>query len=485
MEGCRDLVTECANAYQVANGVTPWLAACMKGHLGIGRVQQNIDAVNRNGVSGLMLASCEGMVDVVRFLLSKSAQVDLTDANGANAKLETKKGQSPWLAACIKGHLEIVEFFAGVEGWNVDVMNSDGVTGLMLASCEGMVDVVTFLLSKGAQVNRTNPNGLSSLYFAAINGHNEVCTLLMDEGANANLESSDRSFLFLKACGEGHLDTVQFLVGKGQDIEVLNSDGLSGLMLASCEVKTNVVSFLLSKGAQVNRTDPTGVSALHIAAKNGHLEVCTLLVDKGANAYLKSRNDLSPWENACRGGHMGIVELFFGTGQKIEILDAGLLFASIKGKANVVSYLLSKGARVECTDARGLGVTPLYVAAQNGHNEVCTLLMDNGANTNHGSAQGGSPWFEACLEGHLHIVELFVSRDQDIEVVNLEEFTALMYASCGGKADVVNFLLGKGARTECHNLKGKTARDLAVEKEHAHIVELLDRHASAGMNLER
>ena len=51
------------------------------------------------------------------------------------------------------------------------------------------------------------------------------------------------------------------------------------------------------------------------------------------------------------------------------------MFAAANGDARKVEELLSQGARV---DAKNQGFTPLLVAAQRGHTEVCKLLLDQG-----------------------------------------------------------------------------------------------------------
>uniref|UniRef100_A0A914HUN8 Uncharacterized protein n=1 Tax=Globodera rostochiensis TaxID=31243 RepID=A0A914HUN8_GLORO len=61
--------------------------------------QQNIDVTGRNDAIELIIASSEGMANVVRFLLSKGARADRTDANGNTALDE----------AVENGHGEIME----------------------------------------------------------------------------------------------------------------------------------------------------------------------------------------------------------------------------------------------------------------------------------------------------------------------------------------------------------------------------------------
>uniref|UniRef100_A0A914HD31 B30.2/SPRY domain-containing protein n=1 Tax=Globodera rostochiensis TaxID=31243 RepID=A0A914HD31_GLORO len=278
----------------------------------------------------------------------------------------TNNNETPWLVACATGNLDIAERLVK-NGQNIEVANSDGLTGLIAASINGNSNVVHFLLSKGARVDRTTDGGLSSLFFAAWRGHLD--------------KAEDGVSPWLEACGGGHLEIVELFVGKVQNIDAANSDGLTGLMGASRSGKANVVHFLLSKGARVDRTMKEGYSALLLAAAAGHLDVCKELVAKGADGNQDAAFS-TPWSTACMGGHLEIVKLFVDKGQDIEVTHrlgfTGLMIASLAGNTNVVRFLLSKGARVDRTIE---GKTARDAAVEMGHREIVELL------TRHASAR--------------------------------------------------------------------------------------------------
>uniref|UniRef100_A0A183BPY1 ANK_REP_REGION domain-containing protein n=1 Tax=Globodera pallida TaxID=36090 RepID=A0A183BPY1_GLOPA len=297
-------------------------------------------------------------------------------ANGANVNQESKNGGSPWLEACAKGHLHIVEFFVE-NGQNIEFTHSNGYTALIVASAFGKANVVHFLLSKGALIDRTDAKGLSPLFHAAGKGHLEVCREFVAMGANINQESADSS-PWLKACISEHLDIVELFADNGQDIETTHSNGYTGLIAASLKGNTDVLHFLLLNGASVDRT-LDGFSPLFLAVNEGHLEVCKVLVAYGADANKESDDGLpSPWLIACKKGHLHIVKFFLENGQQqnIDATDrndaTGLIIASSEGKTNVVRFLLSNGARADRTDANGN--TALDEAVENGHGEIMELL---------------------------------------------------------------------------------------------------------------
>ena len=68
-------------------------------------------------------------------------------------------------------------------GLDVDSVNREGDTLLMLASKEGNINVINVLLKLKAKVNAKNGLGETALMLAAVRGHLEVVKLLLGEGA--------------------------------------------------------------------------------------------------------------------------------------------------------------------------------------------------------------------------------------------------------------------------------------------------------------
>uniref|UniRef100_A0A183CEI8 ANK_REP_REGION domain-containing protein n=1 Tax=Globodera pallida TaxID=36090 RepID=A0A183CEI8_GLOPA len=370
-------------------------------------------------------------------------------AKGAAVNEESNNGFSPWLEACEKGHLGIIEFFVEI-GQNIEEADSNGYTALIITSTFGRTNVGHFLLSKGACVSWTNAFGLPALFFAAKEGHLEMCKELVAKGADAN-QKSDNSSPWLEACKKGHLNIVEFFANNGQYIEATDSDGDTGLIAASFNGNADVVrefvgKVLVARGADVNQesgddSSPwliacekghldiveffvaegqdikfthSDVLGLFFAAKNGHLEVCKVLVARGADVNRESENS-SPWLIACEKSHLDIVKLFVANGQDIEVTNmygaTGLIVACIEGNANLVRAFKQK---MPFRD-----------------------LVANGADVNRESENGFSPWLEACAKGHLDIVKLFVANGQDIEVTNMYGATGLIVACIEGNANLV------------------------------------------------
>lgn len=53
------------------------------------------------------------------------------------------------------------------------------------------MEIVSFLLEKGATVDPTNRNGSTPLFLAALRGHLNVAQMLVNNSANVNAQNND------------------------------------------------------------------------------------------------------------------------------------------------------------------------------------------------------------------------------------------------------------------------------------------------------
>ena len=97
------------------------------------------------------------------------------------------------LFASYQGDLEEIYYLFYKSIPNVNVKGKNNVTPLILASQQGKLDVVAFLLKKGARVNDVMTDGKTALLMASKNGHTEIVRILMAKGADQSLKSKGKS----------------------------------------------------------------------------------------------------------------------------------------------------------------------------------------------------------------------------------------------------------------------------------------------------
>ncbi|XP_063436871.1 putative ankyrin repeat protein RF_0381 [Mytilus trossulus] len=97
-------------------------------------------------------------------------------------------GETPLILAAEEGHLEVVTYLV-THGSQLDATSSWGRTPLMLAAEEGQLEVVTYLGSNGSQLETTDNYGQTALHYAAENGQIDVIKCLIDQGCSPWVKS--------------------------------------------------------------------------------------------------------------------------------------------------------------------------------------------------------------------------------------------------------------------------------------------------------
>ncbi len=92
-----------------------------------------------------MKAANEGNADIVSELIK----------HGANVHARTSRQETVLMGACNKGDVECVRQLLAVDGIDVNAVDEDGKTALMLAAAWAKdADVVSLLIEHGANVKR-------------------------------------------------------------------------------------------------------------------------------------------------------------------------------------------------------------------------------------------------------------------------------------------------------------------------------------------
>ena len=248
----------------------------------------------------------------------------------------------------------------------------------------------------------------AALPAAAYNGSLQCTTLLIEAGANKDQGTDTGATPLFIAAARGHLDVVQFLVESGANKDKARThDGATPLFMAALIGHLEVVRLLVESGANKDqgKTDD-GATPLFIAAENGHLEVVRLLVESGANKDQgRTDNGATPLFIAAARGHLEVVRLLVESGANKDQgrTDNGatpLFIAAENGHLEVVRLLVESGANKD-QGRTDNGATPLQAAGQNDHLEIVGFLAESVANKR--PRHWMTPLFIAAHEGHLEV----------------------------------------------------------------------------------
>ena len=129
---------------------------------------------------------------------------------------------------------------------------------------------------------------------------------------------------------------------------------------------------------------------------------------------------------------------------------------------------LTTGLLLNVNSQNAHGCTPLYLGAQNGHEDIVRLLLGrDDVDVNLPDAFGSTPVFIAAYRGHDKIVKLLIEReDVNINSRDGDGWTPLMAAAFSGCTAIVQLLLTReDVQVNASDAGGQTALFIAAENE--------------------
>ncbi|KAK7976340.1 lipase [Apiospora arundinis] len=259
---------------------------------------------------------------------------------------------------------------------------------LVAAARSGSVTVMNLLLDRGID-EKCGKYDESALWAAIDRGDREMVKLLLDKGPDG-----ERGHALEQAANLGSQEIVRLLLERGVDVK--HGSGGSALVRAADRGSQEIVRLLLERGVDVKHG--SGGEALVRAAGRGSQEIVRLLLDEGSdvdfddggshNAALAEAVCMKEYEmvkllldegaNINHGGRDGTalkIAANEGSWEMVSLLLDGALFeASRNGHSDIVTLLLSNGASLE--DGA------LHIAAMYGHIDIMAALLDKGADIN-------------------------------------------------------------------------------------------------------
>ncbi len=317
-------------------------------------------------------------------------------------------------------------------------------------------------------MNCAAKSGGTALMFASGGGHSETCQILVERGADVNKvvhATSDYIELVTKSISEGK-----------EDVEP-HKDGVTALMLAAQGGHKLVVELLVTGAADIRLFDDDGMTALLYAVKGGYEDMALFLATHGADpndSYIDEsdmRHNLLM--DAVTTSNTEFALLLINKGADISFADSEgvtvLTQASYLGNKAVVNSLLSMGADVTLRNDQG--VNALIAAASEGHTDILSLLLAAPkADVNSQDKDRTNALMAAAVRGHAEVTRVLLEHGVDVNAVNVDGHTALMFAF-NGKAQVQTLLQKYRSYLDSADHSSKLIHDAL--QTHIRVIQLL------------
>jgi ankyrin repeat protein len=151
--------------------------------------------------------------------------------------------------------------------------------------------------------------------------------------------------------------------------------------------------------------------------------------------------------------------------------ESPLADAVHKSDIDKTRLLLKAGADANATNR--YGVTPLWLACQNGNGAIVEMLLAAGADP-HGRQRGGDTvLMTAARTGNVGPVKALLTRGAEVNARENRGQTAVMWAAAEGHAEVVELLIASGADFRTPLDGGFTPLFFAVREGRAEVVKIL------------
>ena len=124
-----------------------------------------------------------------------------------------------------------------------------------------------------------------------------------------------------------------------------------------------------------------------------------------------------------------------------------LHWAATRDEVDVAEMLLYAGANVRAATRLG-GLTPLWLAAQNGSAKMIDLLLTRGADANVTTSLGVTPLMLAAASGSVEALKTLATHGGNVNAAeNTYGQTPLMFAAAAGQPAAIETLIALGAKT--------------------------------------
>lgn len=330
--------------------------------------------------------------DVITFLIKAGADINSQNSNGTSALMSAISHYMTWNTGIVQLLLD--------HGADPNLKNYEGKTALhMAAPDEDKIDIMKALIKARANLDIVDREGYTPLLLAIAHRKDEVVKVLLS--GNPNLET-----LFKKEFPEtvldvvasrGNLELVQILINAGAKIQADNRSALFNIASEADPTNKNtteVAKNLINAGATI---DYIGKKYGHtytplmisVARPNSNISFSKLLIDSGADLNLQDNQG-----------------------------NTALIMASTSNNDEAVAQLLKEGAELNIQNEKG-NTGLMFI----GSVELLQLYVSYKPNLDLQNTDGNTVLMKRS--GILSFTKILVEAGASLNIRNNEGYTAL------------------------------------------------------------
>ncbi len=207
------------------------------------------------------------------------------------------EGGTPLHVAASEGHILTMHILVRA-GAELDTMDEEQNTALMLACIKGRSQAAKYLLQAGADVTQIGDDGMTCLHLATQSGFLECAHVILSQSHLPrnflNLQDDGGWTPLVWACENKHEPVIRYLLERGANPLITDVEGNITLHWAALSGSRTTCEMLLNAGCEVNATNTIGETPIHIALRQDHYECTLLFLMRGARLDIKNNKQQTP-----------------------------------------------------------------------------------------------------------------------------------------------------------------------------------------------
>ena len=496
-----------------------------------------LNAVNKDGATPLLLACSAAQAEAVRVLLNAKADPNIAYADGdaclhaavaANCSKEiieeiinyggevnalNKRGRTALLLGCFYRQMDSVKVLleagadpaivdeegfsclhAAIDGYCskdilqalidhgalVDAKRKDGTNALLRACTTGQSESVFFLLDAGCHTDAAKPDGNNCLH-EAVKGKCSKDTLqyIIEHDMNVNAVNSKGETALLQACESNQGESIKLLLEKGADPNISDTNRYTSLHAAIRGCCTNeTLKKIIAHKAYLNAQDMSGATALLLACSYRQQGSINVLLEAGSDPHIADNNGVVCLHLAVLGGcSKMIIRKLIGQGTQVNAKNkdncTALMLAYSKGNVDAIKILLKAGADPNIADANGDTLSH-YAVRGNASKEVLQNIIDHGADVNVTNNENQTALLLACEDGNENAITVLLKAGADPNIADADGDICLHDAvRRDNSKEVIQAIIDHGADVNATNRDNCTALMFACHKGNEEIINIL------------
>ncbi|RNC80237.1 MAG: ankyrin repeat domain-containing protein [Winogradskyella sp.] len=436
----------------------------------------DITSLNSNAFDAVSWALIEKTDNAtIKYLLDKKD-------NGVN-KL-THDGRTYIFWAAYKDNIEMMQYLVD-KGAKTDIVDSHGYSVLNFAATTGQLNakLYDFIFKHGADITKEKShNGANALLLVAPFLNNfELVDYFISKGADLNTTDNNGNGIFNYAAKGGNLDFLQQLINKGITYKKSNNVGGNAIIMASQGTRgkqntIEVYKFLENKGLKINVVGAEGRNPLHnIAYRSKDLTLIQYLIDKGIDVNKQDAEGYTPFINASNSNSIEVVKTLYNYVDDINKKDndgrSALTKALNRNKTDVVKFLIEKGGDINVKDKEGNSlmyylINAFRANAPEAFEAKFEVLKSAGLDLTETQGNGKTLYHLAVEKSNLELLKRIGKLEIDINKKNGDGLTALHLAAMKAKnQEILMYLISQGADKTVKTEFEESVYDLAMENE--------------------